>query len=133
MNDCLFVSRDGVTDLISPSPFGVHFYPVAPVSMGEPWRYIEVEVTPEAIRARWRDPDGSLHLIGPTDEIRNTVAEIRVESLQKFTTDRAKELDERMFKDVPRRIDYEPRGALGLFVKQAAVDFRNVVYERLPE
>ncbi len=133
VHDFLLLSRDGVTHLTSPSPFGVHFYQVNPGGMNEPWRFLEVEVTPETVRARWREEDGSLHLIGPRNEVRNTVHEIRTDSLHKKTQWRAKELDTMQFTDVPRRIEYEPRGALGLFVMHAVVDFRNVVYEPLPD
>jgi serine/threonine-protein kinase len=135
VHDFLLLSREGVTRFASPSPFGVHFYKVNPGGMpeNEPWRYLDVEVTPETVRARWREEDGSLHLIGPRNELRNTVDAIRVASLRKMTQWRAKELDEKQFIDMPRRIDYNPRGALGLFVMQAVVDFRNVVYEPLSD
>jgi serine/threonine-protein kinase len=133
VHDFLFLSRGGVTRLTSPSPFGVHFYQVNPGGMNEPWRYLEVEVTPQTIRARWREEDGSLKLIGSINQPRNTVDAIRVDSLHKQTQWRARELDAKQFMDLPRRIEYNPRGALGLFVMNAVVDFRNVVYEPLPD
>jgi hypothetical protein len=97
----------------------------------ESWHYLEVEVTPEAIRARWREPDGSLHLIGPHNELLKTVEEIRVERLHKTTARHNQKLDELRVTDVPRRIDYSPRGAVGLYVKSGAAEFRNVIFERL--
>jgi serine/threonine-protein kinase len=133
VHDFLLLSREGVTRLNYPSPFGVHFYKVNPDQMIEPWRYVEVEVTPETIRARWREEDGRLHLIGPINQVRNTVDAIRVERLHEQTKRRCAELDKKQFTDLPRRIEYNPHGALGLFVMHAVVDFRNVVYEPLPE
>jgi serine/threonine-protein kinase len=133
VHDFLLLSRDGVTRLTSPSPFGVHFYKVNRTQMTEPWRRLEVDVTPETIRARWREEDGSLQLIGPRNERRKTVDAIRADSLHKQTQWRAQELDKKQLIDVPRRIEYNPRGALGLFVMHAVVDFRNVVYEPLPD
>jgi serine/threonine-protein kinase len=132
VNDCILLSRDGVNQLRAPSTFGGHFYKVNPNQMIEPWRYLEVEVTPETIRARWREEDGSLHLIGPRNRV-GTVSAIRVKHFQEATKYRAEELDKMQFKDMPRRIEYKPRGALGLFVMHAVVDFRNVVYEPLAE
>jgi len=111
----------------------VHFYQVDPSDMNEPWRYIEVEVTPQMVSARWREEDGSLHLIGVPNQVRNTVDPISVELLQEYVKHRAHELDKMQFTDAPRRIEYNPRGALGLFVMHAVVDFRNVIYEPLPE
>jgi hypothetical protein len=99
----------------------------------EPWRYLEVEVTPQTVSARWREEDGSLHLIGVPNQVRNTVDAIRVDSLHAQTKRRADELDKQQFTGVPRRIEYNPRGALGLFVMHAVVDFRNVTYEPMPE
>lgn len=131
VQDFLLLAREGVVDLSSPSPFGVHFYPLNSMEMSEPWRYLEVEVTPETVQARWREPDGSLHLIGPRNQPRNTVEPIRVDRLHAKTQRRAAELDALGFQGVPRRIDYQPRGAFGLFVMHAVVDFRNVVYEPL--
>jgi serine/threonine protein kinase len=133
VHDFFLLSRDGVNQLRSPSTFGVHFYKVNPDQMIEPWRYLEVEVTPETIRARWRDEHGSLHLIGPRNQALNTVDAIRVKRVQEATKYRADELDKMQFTGLPRRIEYKPRGALGLFVMHAVVDFRNVVYEPLPE
>ena len=135
VDDFLLLSRDGATRLGWPSPFGNHFFQVNPGGMpeNEPWRYLEVEVTPETVRARWREEDGSLHLIGPRNQARNTVDAIRVDSLHRQTEYRAKELDKKHLMDLPRRIDYNPRGALGLFVMHAVVDFRNVIYEPLPD
>jgi serine/threonine-protein kinase len=133
VHDFLLLSRDGVARLDRPSPFGVHFYQVNPSDMNEPWRYLEVEVTPQKISARWREEDGSLHLIGVPNQVRNTVNPISVELLHGYTKNRADELDKLQFTDVPRRIEYNPRGALGLFVMHAVVDFRNVIYEPMPE
>ena len=129
VHDFLVLSRDGVTILNYPSPFGVHYYKPNPLGMNEPWRYLEVEVTPETIRAQWREEDGRLQLIGTMKN--NIVDAIPVDSFHQGTQWRAKELDDKKWKDVPRRIEYKPRGALGLFVEKAVVDFRNVVYEPL--
>jgi hypothetical protein len=133
VHDFLLLSRDGVTRLTPPSPFGVHFYKVNPLQMIEPWRYLEVEVTPETVRARWREEDGSLQLIGPRNEVRKTVSPISAQRLHEHTKRRAEELDKKQITGVPRRIEYNPRGAIGLFVMHAVVDFRNVVYQPLPE
>jgi serine/threonine protein kinase len=132
VQDCLLFSRDGETRLGSPSPFGVHWYQVNPEDMDEPWRYLEVEVTPETVQARWRNEDGSLHIIGTRNEARNTVSPILVEHLRKQTDNRGVELDEQKIRSMPRRIEYKPQGAFGLFVMHAVVDFRNVIYEPLP-
>jgi hypothetical protein len=135
VHDFILLSRDGVTRLGSPSPFGVHFYQVNPSDMNdnERWRYLEVEVSPQTVSARWREEDGSLHLIGVPNQVRNTVDPISVELLQEYVKDRANQLDKMQFTGVPRRIEYNPRGALGLFVMNAVVDFRNVIYEPMPE
>jgi serine/threonine-protein kinase len=135
VHDFLLLSRDGVTRLDRPSPFGVHFYQVNPSDMNdnERWRYLEVEVTPQTLSARWREEDGSLHLIGVPNQVRNTVGPISVGILQEYVKYRADELGKMQFTGAPQRIEYNPRGALGLFVMNAVVDFRNVIYEPLPE
>jgi serine/threonine-protein kinase len=135
VHDFLLLSRDGVTSLGAPIPFGVHFYQVNPSDMNdnERWRYLEVEVTPQSVSARWREEDGSLHLIGVPNQVLNTVSPISVELLQEHMKRRAEDLDKRQLTDVSRRIEYNPRGALGLFVMHGVVDFRNVIYEPLPE
>jgi serine/threonine protein kinase len=132
--DYLLTRREGAPKLDSFGSLGVHFYHPNPEGMGDPWQYVEVEVTPETIRARWRDEDGSFHPVGIPNFKRNTVSDIPVENLDKDLDDRVrKKLEELSLKDVPRRIEYTPGGALGLYVDHAAVEFRNVVYEQLPE
>jgi serine/threonine protein kinase len=132
VQDCLLLSRDGATKLAMPTPVGVHFYTIDTTSMEEPWRYFEVEVTPETVRAGWRELDGTLHLIGVRNEVKKTVNPIRTEHLKRISPSRIKFLDKNYPEDV-RRIEYNPRGALGLYVSSGVAEFRNVVYEPLAE
>ena len=133
INEYQVRSRDGVTELEFVINLGSHVYKVNPDPMIEKWRYLEVEVTPTALHARWRDEDGNLHLIGRRDLVRKTVLPVLVEHVQRSTTGRVKDLAHTEFKDVVHRLEYKPRGAFGLFVMHGTVDFRNVVYEPLPE
>jgi hypothetical protein len=130
--DCFLVSRQGEINLEPPTTLGVHQFHIDRNAMDEPWRYLQVEVSPQEIRPSWRERDGSLHLIGVRNEVRKTVSPIPIEHVQNLSRSRRKFLEEN-FNDVPRRVEYKPGGGLGLYVQNGVADFRNVVYEPLPQ
>ena len=132
VQDFLLLSRDGVTTLDRAVPRGGHTYTIDRNVMQEqePWRYFEIEVTPETIRASWREGDG-LQLIGVPNQVLKTVNPILTKHVDTVSEDRTTFLDKR-YPNVPRRIEYKPRGALGLYVTHGVAEFRNVIYEPLP-
>jgi serine/threonine protein kinase len=132
VQDFLLLSQGGLTKLDRAVPRGGHRYTIDREAMEEPWHFLEVEVTPETIRANWRELDGSLHLVGIPNEVRRTVEPIRSEHLHKILEERTSFLDND-YPHVRRRIEYNPRGALGLYLMHGVAEFRNVVYEPLAE
>ena len=132
VQDFLLLSQGGVTKLDMPVPLGGHAYKIDRSAMEEPWRYFEVEVTPQTIRANWRELDDSLQLIGVRNEVQRTVDPIRAEHVHTIPESRTKFLDKN-YPHVPRRMEYNPRGALGLYLMNGVAEFRNVVYEPLAE
>ncbi len=132
VQDVLLLSQAGVTKLDMATPIGGHSYKIDRSAMEEPWRYLEVEVTPETIRANWRERDGSLKLVGVPNEVLKTMNPIRTQHVQTIPEWRTQFLDKN-YPHVPRRIEYNPRGALGLYLMNGVAEFRNVVYEPLAE
>ena len=132
VQDFLLVSQLGVTKLDMPAPLGGHSYKIDRSAMEEPWHFLEVEVTPQTIRANWRELDGSLQLIGVRNEVLKTVNPIQAQHVHEIPEWRTKFLDKN-YPAVPRRIEYNPRGALGLYLMNGVAEFRNVVYEPLAE
>jgi serine/threonine protein kinase len=131
VNDYFLLSRDGATSLEEPMSLGGHSYTIDRNAMDEPWRYLQVDVTPREIRSSWRERDGTLHLIGVANEIKKTVAPILVDQIQKLSQSRSRFLDEDC-NSLLRRTEFKPNGALGLFVQNGVAEFRNVVYAPLP-
>ena len=87
-----------------------------------PWRRVVVDVTPDEVRAQWRQPDGTMTALRPVP------AALVRRNLAEYASDLAKT---RPWLD-PAAVGYRPRGGLGLLVRDGRVFFRNVVLEPLP-
>jgi hypothetical protein len=89
-----------------------------------PWRKVVAEVTPDAIRVYWRNPDGSMQPIRAREvraETLNTIwNESRVPGLKKANPGIE-----------TAGLEYTPRGGVGLYLRDARVFFKNVVLEPL--
>jgi hypothetical protein len=86
------------------------------------WRKLELEVTPEVMRAWWGEKGQ------PIGELRQQRVEAEVLKTQES------ERRDHPGRDLAEGIDTRlvPRGGLGLFVSQAHASFRNVVITPLP-
>jgi serine/threonine-protein kinase len=88
------------------------------------WHKIVAEVSPDTIRALWRNPDGSIQPIREPDlskeELRRNWDENHIPNLNKYHA------------GIPYTgLDYSPRGGVGLYVRDGRVYFKNVVLEPL--
>lgn len=98
------------------------FDPVAPTAAE--WRQIQADVAPDAVRVRFRPQPNApwLELVTVTpDELNARFAEL---------TGRLPNPAPVAFADIPYQ--WDPKGALGIFCRQAVVAFRNLVVEPLP-
>ena len=128
--DSVICPVDGSPDFRVVSTLGVHRFPAGDGEMREPWRYIEIEVDPDAVRVRWRDPDGSLKPVGYEPK-KGVLRDYRTLSqfqnnivhLENFLT------ANKITPTAVRRLDFRPQGAMGLYVLNARAAFRNVVFE----
>jgi serine/threonine-protein kinase len=116
------------------TPFCCGFAPLDSLEFAEqetdprPWRRIEIDVTPEGITSRWRrapgEPETDFRPGGVTRQLidlqikanRDSRSGVRAKNPGIDLTDS----------------DYNPRGGVGLYVKDAKVYFRNLVIEPLP-
>ena len=93
-----------------------------------PWRQIVATVKPDEIEVLWREPDGTYSPVAtpPSRTIPNRLMENASEQHREKL--RAKRPD-----IAPERLlPYNPRGGVGLYLRNARVYFRNVVLEPLP-
>jgi hypothetical protein len=89
-----------------------------------PWRKVVVEVAPDMIQAYWRNPDGSMQPLRAggirTEILRNNEASNHIPFLKKFHPGIEY-----------AGLEYSPRGGVGLYLHDARVFFKNVVFEPL--
>jgi serine/threonine-protein kinase len=89
-----------------------------------PWRKVVAEVTPDAIRVYWKNPDGSMRPI-PDREVRT--AELN----RRWVEGTVPHL-KKVYPGVETAgLDYSPRGGVGLYLNDARAYFKNVVLEPL--
>jgi hypothetical protein len=90
------------------------------------WRTLEVEVTPQDVRAWFRaDPAGERQFVGRLTDSRVTAFLGEGIEGQKRRRPDDRSLD-------GMTASFHPRGALGLLVSTSTASFRNVVVEPLP-
>jgi serine/threonine-protein kinase len=90
-----------------------------------PLRQIVVEVTPESVRVLWRDATtGALVPVSP-DPIPAWMFHKRTDKQAERVKTLAPTID-------PGRLEFRPRGGLGLYSHNAGVIFKNVILEPLP-
>ncbi len=128
--DAAIIHQDGKTTIMPVSGRGAHFNTdPREHERDQPWWALEAEVTPDAIRVKWRDQAGTWHPVGVPEHNRPPRVAVPVSQLREDTP----QLTELMTLGLPgltvRRLEYQPQGALGLFVYRARVLFRNFVYE----
>jgi hypothetical protein len=95
----------------------------AKVIHDRPWRKVVVEVVPGGVRAFWREPDQTLTPLAPNPAREDVLRA----DLPRF----ARTLSRSWPWIDPDAIRYQPRGGLGLYVRDGRVFFRNVVLEPL--
>lgn len=128
--DAVIIQQDGKTTIEPAMPRGAH-YNADPREheRDRPWWAFEAEVTPDTIRVKWRDQAGTWHPVGVPERNGPPRVAVPVSELRQDTP----HLTELMTLGLPgltvRRLEYQPQGALGLFVYRARVLFRNFVYE----
>ena len=81
------------------------------------WYHLEVEVSRQRIVTRWREPN--------TENVE--VHNVTMEDIRKDLAESANIIPELK----TAQIDFDPRGALGIFVRRSKVSIRNVVVQPL--
>jgi hypothetical protein len=118
---------------VEPAPLGVHWSGEVELSDRghglRDWRYLEIEVRPDAVTARWREKSGALSAVRPS---RGRPPEsIPVSTIERATV-RHRTVVRQLFPELlPGPPSYQPRGAVGVYASHGVVAFRNVVFERL--
>lgn len=96
------------------------------------WRYVEIEVRPESVMARWREKkSGELVAVRCTPG--SSPNSIPASTIQETTAYHTKVVGRLAPDLLPGPTPYQPRGALGVYARNGLVAFRNVVFERLDE
>ncbi len=131
LQDAVVIHQDGKTRVETVSPRGVHYFDDPMLDMVPAWRAIEVNVSPDSIRVTWRDPDGRWQPVGIPQANQPPIESILVDDLRRDTDQFTNNLDTFVPGLVLRKLDYQPQGAIGLFVCRARVSCRNIVYEPL--
>ena len=133
VQDFLLEFEEGVVDVNSGPSLGNHEYTIDLMLMQEPWRTLELEVTPKYIRAYWFDGDENRKLVGRWNQPRNSTDPVSTEIFERISKRHHDDLDRRKKQNMVRRLEYAPRKSFGIFVRGAVVDFRNVTFEPIAD
>jgi len=87
-----------------------------------PWRAVEIEVSRNAVQARWRKPDGTMILF----------ANLTGDAIRKEYAGLPEKLEEQSPNHGASLPDWSPRMPLGIWTDRAAIDVRNVSVTPLP-